>query len=114
MANGKFEIYKGKNGQFYVRLKAANGQNILSGEGYKQKAGAQNGIKSIKNNAVNETRYDIREASNGKPYFVLKAGNGEPIGRSQFYSSRSGLRKGMRSVMNNAPKAEVKDLTKDD
>ena len=35
---GKFEVYKDKGGEYRFRLKAANGQNILSSEGYKTKA----------------------------------------------------------------------------
>jgi uncharacterized protein YegP (UPF0339 family) len=35
---GKFEVYKDKAGGFRFRLKAANGQNILSSEGYNSKA----------------------------------------------------------------------------
>ena len=31
---GKFEIFLGKNDEFYFRLKAGNGQIILGSEGY--------------------------------------------------------------------------------
>jgi uncharacterized protein YegP (UPF0339 family) len=31
---GKFECYKDKAGEFRFRLKAGNGENILSSEGY--------------------------------------------------------------------------------
>ena len=34
---GKFEVYKDKAGEHRFRLKAANGQNILSSEGYQFK-----------------------------------------------------------------------------
>ncbi len=47
----KFEVYKDKKGEYRFRLKAANGEIIASGEGYKQKAGCLNGIESIKKNA---------------------------------------------------------------
>lgn len=49
--NPKFEIYKDKAGEFRFRLKAANGQIIAVGEGYKALAGCKNGIESIKKNA---------------------------------------------------------------
>lgn len=45
---GKFEIFKGSNGNYYFRLKAANGQIIASSEGYSTKQGAQNGIAAVK------------------------------------------------------------------
>ena len=48
----KFEIYKDKSGEFRWRLVHTNGQVIAnSGEGYKSKVNATNGIKSVKENA---------------------------------------------------------------
>ncbi len=48
----KFELYEDKSGGFRFRLKAANGEVIAtSSESYQTKAGALNGIESIKNNA---------------------------------------------------------------
>jgi uncharacterized protein YegP (UPF0339 family) len=48
---GKFELYKDKAGGFRFRLKAGNGEVIASSESYGTKAGALNGIESIKKNA---------------------------------------------------------------
>lgn len=45
---GKFEIFKGVNGNYYFRLKAANGQIIATSEGYTTKQSAQDGITSVK------------------------------------------------------------------
>ena len=47
----KFEVYKDKAGEFRFRLKAANGQIVASGEGYKTIKSCLNGIESIKKNA---------------------------------------------------------------
>ena len=49
--NPKFELYADKRGEFRFRLKAANGQIIAVGEGYKAKASCKNGIASIVRNA---------------------------------------------------------------
>jgi len=43
--------------------------------------------------------------------FRLKAGNGEVIATSEVYKSEDSCRKGIQSVMNNAPVAEVEDQT---
>ena len=48
----KFEIYTDKAGEFRFRLKATNGQIIAVSEGYKAKASCENGIASVKMNAV--------------------------------------------------------------
>ena len=48
----KFEMYVDKAGEFRFRLKATNGQVIAVSEGYKAKASCENGIASVKKNAV--------------------------------------------------------------
>ncbi len=55
IANPKFEIYQDKAGEFRFRLKARNGEIILTGEGYKAKASCQNGIESVRTNAKDGT-----------------------------------------------------------
>lgn len=49
--NPKFEIYEDKAGEFRFRLKATNGQVIVTSEGYTKKDGCKNGIESVKKNA---------------------------------------------------------------
>ncbi|WP_425408074.1 YegP family protein [Hyphococcus sp.] len=108
---GKFELYKDKAGEFRFRLKAGNGENILSGEGYKDKSGLENGVASVRKNAADKARFEVKESTSGKHYFVLKAANHQVIGQSQMYDSASGCDGGIQSVMNNAPDAAVDDQT---
>jgi uncharacterized protein YegP (UPF0339 family) len=107
----KFEIKQGSTGQYCFNLKAGNGEIILSSETYQTKQGAKTGIESVKTNAPNDARYERKTASNNQPYFVLKAANGEIIGRSETYSSNSAMENGIESVKKNAPTAPVEDLT---
>lgn len=106
---GKFEIYQDKAGEFRFRLKATNGQNILKSEGYKAKSSAENGIESVKKNAVLDERYDKKQSPSGYS-FNLKAGNHEVIGTSEVYESAAGRDNGIESVKKNAPDAEVVEL----
>ena len=108
---GKFEIKTRKNGEFQFNLKATNGQVILTSEGYKSKASCINGVESVKKNCQDEKRFEVKEASNGKPYFNLMATNGQIIGSSQMYANQVNMKNGIASVMKNAPDAEVVDLT---
>lgn len=108
---GKFELYKDKAGEFRFRLKASNGQIILASEGYKAKSGAENGIESVKKNAGDAARFEKKISSNGKHYFVLKAGNHEVIGTSEMYESEAACDNGVKSVMSNAPEATTEDQT---
>lgn len=108
---GKFIIKTRKDGQFQFNLKAVNGQVILTSEAYKAKSSCLAGVESVKKNAAEDKRFEVLTAKNGKPYFNLKAGNGEVIGTSQMYASMATLKNGIASVKNNAPKAEVIDET---
>ena len=104
---GKFEIKQTANGKYTFNLRAGNGQIILSSEMYESRSAAQNGIQSVKKNAADDARYDRLTAKSGDPYFVLKAGNGEPIGRSEMYSSAAAMENGIESVKKNAPDADI-------
>jgi uncharacterized protein YegP (UPF0339 family) len=107
-----FEIYQSDSNQkYHFRLKAKNGEIILTGQGYSAKADCQNGVESVRSNAADKERFELLEAKDGRHYFTLKAGNGQVIGQSQMYKSESGLKNGIASVQDNAPTAEVKDLT---
>ena len=108
---GKFELKKSKNDKFYFSLLAGNGQTILSSEMYEAKASAVNGIESVKKNASDAARYEKAVAKNGKPYFNLKAANGQVIGSSEMYSSESARDAGIELVMANAAGASVDDQT---
>ncbi len=50
--NPKFEMYVDKAGEYRFRLKATNGEIIAVSEGYKSKAGCENGIASVRKNAA--------------------------------------------------------------
>lgn len=104
---GKFVVFKGKDGQDYFRLRAANGQVIFSGEGYKSRKSCLNGIESVRKNSQDPKRYEVKTAKDGRQYFILKATNGQEIGRSQMYKSSSGCRNGMKSLATNAANATV-------
>jgi len=108
---GKFECYKDKAGEFRFRLKAGNGENILSSEGYKTKASCKNGIASVQKNCVDPACFDMKTTSSGKFRFNLKSTNGQVVGTSQSYSSESGCKNGMKSVTNSAPGAAIDDQT---
>lgn len=54
ISNPVFELYKDKAGDFRFRLRAKNGEPILSSEGYSAKASAIGGIESVKKNADSE------------------------------------------------------------
>ena len=50
--NPKFEVYADKAGEFRFRLKAKNGQIIATSEGYTTRKACDNGVASVRKNAV--------------------------------------------------------------
>lgn len=110
---GYYEIKVAKNGQFHFNLKAGNHEIILSSELYTTQAACENGIASVQKNCEDETRYERKEQSNGKPYFILKAGNHQEIGRSEAYESEAALTNGIASVQKNGVSETIKDKTAD-
>lgn len=106
---GKFEVYTDKAGEHRFRLKAGNGEIILTSEGYKQKDGCANGIESVRRNATNSAQFEKVTTDSGKFRFNLKAKNHQVIGTSQSYDSESGRDNGIASVGRNAPDAKVVD-----
>ncbi len=47
----KFEVYEGKNGKYYFRLKSGNGEVICTSQGYASETGAERGAESVQENA---------------------------------------------------------------
>ncbi|MDP3445762.1 MAG: YegP family protein [Ignavibacteria bacterium] len=104
----KFEVYQsGKKAEYRFRLKADNGQIILSSEGYTTKAACMNGVESVQKNAADLKRFTSSTTPTGMFRFNLTAGNNQVIGTSQNYKSESGRDNGIESVSKNAPKASV-------
>lgn len=110
MNNPKFQVFKSSlNFQYYYNLKSANGEKILSGEGYTTKQSCLNGIAAVKINAPVDSRYERKNALLNYT-FNLKAANGEIIGRSENYTSESGRENGISAVKRDAPTAPIEDL----
>ena len=108
---GKFELKKSKNDKFFFSLLAGNGQIILQSEMYESKASAQNGIESVRKNAVDASRFEKLNSTKAEPYFVLKAANHQVIGNSQMYASEKSRDSGIESCTAHAPGAALDDLS---
>lgn len=104
---GKFVVSRRSNGEYQFSLCASNGQNILASEGYSSRDACLNGVESVRKNAADPARFEARTASDGRPYFVLKAGNHQVIGQSQMYASEASRDNGIESVRNHAPGAAL-------
>jgi uncharacterized protein YegP (UPF0339 family) len=107
----KFQLKQSGSGQFLFNLKAGNGEVILTSELYSEKQSAVSGIESVKANAGIDARYERKTAKNGQAFFILRATNGQTIGKSEMYSSDAAMENGIQSVMKNAAGAGIEDST---
>lgn len=110
MRKPKFEIFEGKDTKFYFRLKAANGEPILSGRAYDSKPGAIHGIATVMTEAVEESRFVRKVSANQKYFFQLRSKSGRLIGWSELYQSRQGRDNGIRAVQTAVQWGRVADL----
>ena len=98
IGKGKFEVSLNRSDEYFFKLKASNGETILVSESYKNRQGCDNGIQSVRENSSLEENFDIRISKDKKRYFVLKAENGEIIGKSETYNSLANTLNGIESV----------------
>ncbi len=108
---GRYHVMKATNGQYFWNLRADNGERILQSELYATKGAAFGGISSCKENSPHEERYQRLNATNGQPYFTLRASNNEVIGVSELYSSVQLREVGIASCKRHGPISGVQDDT---
>ena len=80
------DAFKAASGLFYFHFNNEDGEPLLFSEGYSSARSRDNGIKSMIRNAGLENRFEKREEG-GKPYFIVRAGNRQEIGRSKLFDS---------------------------
>ena len=102
-----FQIYKDKAGKYRFRLKAKNGENIISSQAYASRATCMKGIKSVSKHSADNSNFKSKENKAGKWNFNLVAANNRVIATSQSYADKSSMNKGIKSVMTNAPKMKI-------
>ena len=102
-----FQIYKDKAGKHRFRLKAKNGENIISSQAYASRATCMKGIKSVARYSAEKANFNLKENKAGKWNFNLVAANNRVIASSQSYADKSSMNKGIKSVMTNAPKMKI-------
>jgi len=94
----RFDTFEGSAGQFYFNLHAKNGEVVLSSEGYTTESAALNGTFSVAEAGLDTNNFEIREASNGGAYLVLKAGNHQIVAVSEVYANKSNATAAMNAI----------------
>ncbi len=105
----KFEITKTEKGEFHFKLLNADGKTLLRSEGYNAKASCTNGVESVRKNAADDKRFDLKSASDGRPYFNLKATNGQIIGTSPMFADEAACNAAIAAAKAGAAGAAIDD-----
>ena len=108
---GWYEIHTNDKDKISFVLKAGNAEVILRSQQSASMASAENGIASVQTNSTMDERYEKLDASDGRPYFNLKAANSQIIGTSQMYAAAAGRDNGIASVKTNGPSTTIKHVT---
>jgi len=103
----RFIVFENSAGGFNFQLRAKNGRVVLRSESYTSEAAALNGTFSVADNGTREQNFEVLEAANGDYYFNLRATNGQIIGTSQMYSTKSNATHGMRSIVALIPNVDL-------
>ena len=85
----------------------AEGKTIVKSENYAQKASAKNGIESVKKNCQEDSRYEMKESSNGKSFFNIKSTNGQVVGTSALFADDSERAAAISELKADSADAEV-------
>ncbi len=93
-----FEMWK-TGSSWYFHMSGANHEIMLSSQRYSSRTAALAGVLSVIDNAGYAEQFELLLAQNGEYYFNLKAKNGEIIGTSETYSTKSNAQQGIGNVM---------------
>ncbi|HEY5922274.1 MAG TPA: YegP family protein [Kofleriaceae bacterium] len=96
-SGARVEVLEGTSG-FRFNLHAGNGEVVLSSENYTTKSAAWNGAFAIQDASKLAGAFTIKTATDARYYFVLTAENGQVVGVSQLYTSRTAAQAGITSV----------------
>ncbi|MDJ0807148.1 MAG: YegP family protein [Gammaproteobacteria bacterium] len=88
-----------------------DGKSVLRSENYKAKSSATNGIESVKKHCVDDARYELKEAKNGKLFFNLKSSNGQVVATSAMFDSAADRDACIAELKSDGPGADLDDQT---
>ncbi|MBA2540127.1 MAG: DUF1508 domain-containing protein [Deltaproteobacteria bacterium] len=92
------EVLTGASGQFRFNIFASNGKVVLSSEQYTTEAAAFNGAMAVQTEGQNTAAYNLKQNASGGYYFTVQALNGEIVGTSEQYTTKTAATDAMASL----------------
>ncbi len=99
--SGTFEIFKGRDNQYYFRLKDGDNRIVLQSKAFDSWAVAKNGISALRESVTEDSGIETRVTKNDKYFFTIKDKNGKIIGKSAKYSSEEEMQSDIDALKNN-------------
>jgi uncharacterized protein YegP (UPF0339 family) len=93
-----FTIKKSSDNKHYFVLSAENNKVIATSETYESKEACVKGMASVLKNGGVATGFLEGVGKDKRPYFVIKAANGEVIANSQMYAEDKNSKAGVDAV----------------
>lgn len=107
----KFEIFKSdSNEKYYYRLKAKNGQIVLSGNPHDSVDAVKATIEAVRERSQDAANFKTNETATGKFTFSLRSSEDKSLGNSQSYKSEKSMKNGIVSVGKNAAGGTVEEV----
>lgn len=95
---GKLAFWQSPNKEWRFHLKSGNGAILLTSEGYVTRTGAIGGALSVLENGVDPAMYRVNQTATGYTLHLV-AGNGESIGFSEVYATKSSATRAISSCV---------------
>ncbi len=104
-----YELKRSVDGKYIVNLKGEQHELLLISGPFPKKAAALAAIEAARVHGAREQGFELKRAVTGSPFFVLKAGRDEVLGRSEFFPSENAAWKAMQAARKHCATIEVRD-----
>jgi uncharacterized protein YegP (UPF0339 family) len=95
----RFALHLDNGGKHYWNLHAGNGEIVLRSQRYDSEAAALNGMFSVVDHGTAAARYQVLPANGGGYYLNLTASNGQVIGTSEVYATKSNAERARDAII---------------
>ncbi len=103
----RVEVRQGETGQWRFTVHAKNGQIVLSSEQYSSEAAAVNGAVAVQTVGTDAAAYTLQQNAAKGWYFTVKADNGQIVGVSQQYTTKSSAQSAINSLKSFLPDVQI-------
>lgn len=85
-----FEVFRDKkSGRYYFHCNDESGKALLYSRGYQRRKSRDQGIESVKKNAILPKQILEKKTKEGSPFFIIRAGNNQEIARSRPFNDET-------------------------